>query len=163
VYADAAGAADEMDRVRAMDKLASCNKGHRESQIAMGEAALEAGLWGEARSKFQPVLDSGGDIRVYRMMARVEESENQDLAAAHKWLLLASDAPAPETWVCSGCGAAASDWRHICGNCDAIESFRWMRPPRLGAIPAMIGTAEPEVLLPALTDRAGAPVTGQTG
>lgn len=163
VYADAAGAADAMERVRAMDKLASCNKGHRESQIAMGEAALEAGLWGEARSKLQPVLESGGDIRAYRMMARIEESENQDLAAAHKWLLLAAEAPAPETWVCSGCGAAAADWRHICGNCDAIESFRWMRPPQLGAIPAMIGASEPEVLLPALTDGAASSVAKQSG
>jgi HemY protein len=162
-YLEAAGAHDAMSRVRAMETLAATNRDHRESRIAAGEAALEAGLWGEARSKLQPVLDAGGDIRAYRMMARIEEAEHDDLAAAHDWLLKAAEAPAPESWVCSSCGASAPDWSHICGNCDAIETFRWMRPPRIDeSAAALIGASQPEVMLPAIpADVAGATGTGR--
>lgn len=157
-WMSASGAEDALSRVRAVETLAAANRDHRESRIAAAAAAIEAGLWGEARGRLQPVLDAGGDIRAYRMMARIEEAEKQDLAAAHDWLMKAADAPVPEAWVCSNCGAAAPDWSHICGNCDSIETFRWMRPPRVdSAAAAMIGKQkEVEVLLPVLAGAGGA-------
>jgi HemY protein len=157
-WISASGADDALARMKAVDNLAAANRDHRESRIAAAAAAVEAELWGEARARLQPVLDGGGDIRAYRMMARIEEAEKEDLAAAHEWLMKAADAPALEAWVCSNCGAAAPDWGHVCGNCDAIETFRWMRPPRVDpAEVEMIGQeGEAEVLLPALNDAGGA-------
>jgi HemY protein len=121
-------AADRYTRVK---KLADKHPGHRESELALGRTALEAELWGEAR---RHLMAAGGDApteEVCRLLAELEERENDDREAARAWLMRATDAPADPAWVCASCGAVASEWHATCGACGSFDSFSWCTPPRV--------------------------------
>jgi len=68
--------ADETDlaRVKRFERLAEINPGHAESELALGQAALKARLWGEARRHLQ-AAGADGDAtppRLCRLMAEIE-------------------------------------------------------------------------------------------
>lgn len=131
LYRQARPAKDPVDRVTKLKSLAEQNPGHRESEIALGRASLEAGLWGEAR---QHLGKADGDTPaedVCRLMAELEEREHDDREAARQWLLRAADAPGEPVWICGHCGAAAADWHAVCGHCGTFDSFAWRKPPRI--------------------------------
>ena len=90
IYADARQAHDALARVKAMQRLATHNPDHAESRIAVAVAALEARLWGEARSNLESIAGEDASPRVCRLMAELEEAEHGDLARARTWLLRAS-------------------------------------------------------------------------
>ncbi|HXM84826.1 MAG TPA: heme biosynthesis HemY N-terminal domain-containing protein, partial [Stellaceae bacterium] len=84
LYADES----ELARVKRFERLAEINPGHVESHVAQGHAALKARLWGEARRHLQ-AAGSSGDApppRLCRLMAEIEEKQNNDLAASRAWL-----------------------------------------------------------------------------
>lgn len=120
-------------RVRRFEKLAALNPGHRESHLALAEVALAAQLWGQARSHLDKAmsLESGvaPSARVCRLMARLEEGE-QDESAARRWLVAAADAESDPAWTCQTCGTPTGDWRALCPQCGAFDSLRWRAAPR---------------------------------
>src|SRR5258708_259534 len=67
-----------------------------ESGLPLGETAIAAGLWGPARKALETVAAAertAPSARLCRLMARLEEGEHGDLAAARRWLMAAADAP----------------------------------------------------------------------
>ena len=141
VYAELV-AGDALARVKALEKLYKTNPGHLESHIALAEAALDAKLWGEARNHLQSAAHIRASGRVCRLMARLEESENGDAAAARAWLDRAGEPD--EAWRCADCGALAARWGAVCGHCGAFGSLAWGPPadasPR--PTPALAAPAE---------------------
>jgi HemY protein len=123
-------------RVTAVEKLAQRRPDHEESRIAVASAALDAELWGEARSRLRPLSDGDPSARVCRLMARLEESEHKDMAGAHSWLSRASVAPPDPAWICSECAMAARSWTARCPHCGAFASQRWQMPPALAPLAA---------------------------
>ncbi|MDA0305654.1 MAG: heme biosynthesis protein HemY [Proteobacteria bacterium] len=151
-YWQASGATAALDRVKATEKLIKHNPEHLESLIAKARASLEAGLWGEARQCLEnaSAAISNGSLPgvVCRMMAELEESENQDHTKAHEWLMRASEAGADATWVCEHCGNAVAAWSVVCGKCEAFDSYAWHTPPSVIALPGAV----PEILIEASLD-----------
>jgi len=88
---------DALAKVKASQRLAACNPDHMQSRIAVAVAALEARLWGEARSNLESIAGDDAPPRVCRLMAELEEAEHGDLSRARMWLVRASgDEHAPQ-------------------------------------------------------------------
>ncbi|RVU36413.1 heme biosynthesis protein HemY [Hwanghaeella grinnelliae] len=92
--------ASPLEQVKRFEHLLSLNPNHTESHIALAEAALKAGLWGEARNHLDIVAKRSKvpGPRICRLMAELEESEHGDLEKARYWLAIATgeDAVAAE-------------------------------------------------------------------
>ncbi|MCK5445103.1 MAG: heme biosynthesis protein HemY, partial [Rhodospirillaceae bacterium] len=129
-YFRAQGAVDGLKKVKAAERLARANPGHPESLLALAQAALEARLWGQARTHLDGAMENGaGTRRIYAMQAALDEEEKQDSKSAGHWLRLAASAPADPEWVCGGCGHVDGNWRPYCPSCAAFDSARWRSPP----------------------------------
>ncbi len=139
-----------MARVRRFEKLAALDPQHRESRLTVAEAALAAGLWGEARAHLAKVAEAEGgapSARLCRLMARLEDGERGDGTAVRRWLMLAAEAPADPAWTCDRCGTQTGEWQARCAHCGAIDSLVW----RTAAHPAPLTLAA----LPDIARRGG--------
>jgi HemY protein len=97
LYWDARQCPDALAKVKAAQQLATHNPDHPESRIAIAVAALEARLWGEARSNLESIAGEDAPPRVCRLMADLEEAEHGDLSRARMWLMRATaDEHAPQ-------------------------------------------------------------------
>jgi HemY protein len=135
IYAAMAPSEEAIKKVRRFERLLSFSPNHPESHVALAEAALEAGLWGSARSHLETAAESGKTARICRLMADVEEAENNDTDAARRWLTKAATADPDPAWLCSSCGAAWTRWDPICGRCGELAALEW-RTPMHAAQPA---------------------------
>jgi HemY protein len=155
-----------MPRLKRIEKLVAAAPTHLESRLLLAEANLAAGLWGPARAQLEEARTALGNgvhppRRLARLMARLEESEGKDPAAAHRWLLLAAEAAPEHGWLCSACGAPSAIWTANCGHCRSFDSLRWRAVtqdvlellPAVAAAPAEDRPAEP-VALPRATGSA---------
>ena len=139
-----------------VEKLAALAPKHPESQRALGDAALEAGLWGEARKHFTSAIALTGDAppaTFCRKLATVEDRDTGDAAAAQRWLTLAAEGHPDAAWICDACGAVHGEWRPVCGRCGTFDRFSWRVPDR--AVPVLPGAAGRRPA--AVTDQSPAP------
>ena len=134
-YWAATESGDAMACVRAAQFLAGLNPDHFESRLAIAKAALEAKLWGVARTQLEAAVDAGVTGRVCQMMATLAEAEHGDQDCAREWLMRVASAEPDPVWVCDSCGNAVTDWQPICGKCDDFNSFLWRTPPRVLSLP----------------------------
>jgi len=160
LYRAAAPEAKPLEQVKRFTRLAALNPKHRESHLALAEANLEAGLWGEARRHLAELVTLAGEdpprAQVCRLMARLEEAERHDIPTARRWLERAASAPPDPAWVCDSCGAVATRWSANCGSCGTFDSLDWRLPRRVGALiaagddlPRIAAKAPPPVSPPA--------------
>jgi HemY protein len=144
LYLKAAGESDPLKRVGIMRKLVAQKPDDMESNLALAQTALDAGLWGEARRHLDAAGGSTPPVRVCRMMAEVEERAQSDPAKVHEWLTRAAHAPADKAWRCSACHAHHESWRSVCESCGAFGTLHWRAPGTYGHIlPPANGTAVP--------------------
>lgn len=134
-----------LDRFRRIQKLTSDTQDERESRLAIAAAALDSRFWGEARRVLAGLgLPDDAGARACMLMARLEQEEHGDSAAARSWLERAAGAQADEAWTCRSCGAGSPDWAALCGNCGAFATIDWRKPPGVALLPV---PPEPEVVI----------------
>ncbi|GAB3127600.1 heme biosynthesis HemY N-terminal domain-containing protein [Novispirillum itersonii] len=81
---------DALKRVAHAEKLAEANPEHPESRLLVAQQALAATLWGQARSRLKPLLETTPpNRRACLLMADIEDSETGDGAATLRWMRLA--------------------------------------------------------------------------
>jgi HemY protein len=144
-----------VQRLKRVEKLAAANPDHVESQLALAEAALDAKLWGEARRHLLAAGagDANPSPRVCRLMARLEELEHGDGAAARAWLgRAAATSAADPAYVCGHCGAELQAWSAHCPHCHEFGSLTWQIPKRTAvtagtSAAASIATVPPPTLI----------------
>jgi HemY protein len=123
------------EKMRAVEKLASYNKDHEESHLAIAKSALVAEMWQEAREHLTEVSDvTNGEVpsaRVCRYMAELEDGENHDVEASREWLKKAAIADPDSAWNCTHCGQVMADWEPVCNHCESFDSLEWRTPPRV--------------------------------
>jgi HemY protein len=134
--------ADALARERAIERLVAANPEARESRIARAEAALDAKLWGVARTQLAPLAADAPSAHVCRLMARLE-AEGGDTAAERAWLLRAATAPADPAWVCASCGVPAPAWTPKCPHCGEFATLAWGGDGAAAAALAPIKAAPP--------------------
>ncbi len=138
-----------LERMKRLHHLTAENATALESRIVLAAAALEAKLWGEARRNLTAITEAEITARVCRLMARLEQDERGDAEAARTWLDRADTAIPDKSWTCDTCGAVATEWSALCGNCGAFDTVSWKRPPRVSVLPAL---PDAETVLDAAAD-----------
>jgi HemY protein len=160
LYLDIHPEAEPLARAAAVERLAAHNPEASESHLAVAEAALAAQLWGEARRHLGLAIDAesvpqsssaGPSRRLCRLMARLEESEDGNMAAARDWLDRAIAAPPDPCYVCTRCGGGESpEWQALCRECGGFDTLRWTSPSQgASAIIAPMANAGAALMLPA--------------
>ena len=134
LYLEASGESDPLKRIGVIRRLASHNENDIESHLAAGQASLEAALWGEARRHLEIAGGTSPSVRVYRLMAEVEERSGAEQAKVHDWLARASDAPSDRAWRCTACAAQHEAWRSVCESCGAFGTLQWRAPGTFGHV-----------------------------
>jgi HemY protein len=166
LYLDGGGDTGPLGRAAALQRLAARNPEAAESHLAIAEAALAAQLWGEARRHLTlgeaAAPPAGPSRRLCLLMARLEESESGDGAAARTWLDRAVGAPPDPRYICGQCGGESAEWLSLCGQCGGFDTLRWGSPAdrHAGGVPAdltaalpILPAAEATAALPALPSR----------
>ncbi len=128
-YAALAPEDPPLQRARRLEKLAAARPGDAESRLALGEASLNAKLWGQARKHLLAAAELRPSAEPYRLLARLEREEYGNQAAAQAWLDKAAAAPPGPAWQCGACGAKAASWSLSCPNCGAIDGMNWVICP----------------------------------
>ena len=134
LYLKASGETEPLKRVGIVRRLVSQKPDDIESHLALAQASLDAGLWGEGRRHLEAAGGVNPTVRVCRMMAEVEERAQSDQAKVHEWLARATHAPADRAWRCSACGAHHESWRSVCENCGAFGTLHWRAPGTFGHV-----------------------------
>lgn len=119
---------DPLERVRHAEKLLDCRPDAAAGHLLLGEVALEASLWGQARTHLTAAAETRPSARAYRLLARLEEAEGTDPGAARDWLAKAAEAPGEPVWSCRQCGTAAPSWSALCPACGGFDSLAWVDP-----------------------------------
>ncbi len=155
LYLRALGEGKGVAGLKAIVRLTETAPEDRESLLARARAALDARLWGEARRYLAAAQDVGPGEAICRLMAKLEDSEHGDVAAARNWLDKATQAPAEPAWVCGTCGTTSPEWSATCAACKSFDSIAWRRPPSVAA-PVL---ADPQ----AAAEAPPPPASGTTG
>ncbi len=125
----AAGLSKPLDVFKHLSRMTRGTQDHKVALTVLGEAALEAKLWGEARRFLMDILGKGEATRqTYQLLARLERSEGGKDEAASVWLAKASAAPADPVWLCGACGASHESWTASCDFCGAFNRIGWDVP-----------------------------------
>lgn len=148
-YIAAGDPAEPLDQVRALTTLTASHPDSREGHLVVAEAALAAELWGTAREHLGSAINGRPTARACRLMARLEEAENDDAAAARQWLVKATEADPDPQWLCTACGTPAPEWQLYCANCDAFDSLDWRAP---ATAPVALGEPPPTSLTTVTTN-----------
>jgi HemY protein len=151
-------------RFKSFERLAAQNPAARETHLTLAEAAIEAQLWGEARSHLEQALTAeapppaktpdprhspssasfngkdfaGPTPRLCLMMARLEEAEQGPGSGVREWLDRAVTAMPDPRYVCAACGGESLEWRSLCPHCGAFDRLAWRTPawsPRPDSLP----------------------------
>lgn len=117
-----------------------------ESRVAIAEAALDAELWGEARLQLESIAPADLTPRICRLWARLEEAEHGDTRSARRWLERAGSAAPDPAWTCDTCGAVATAWSAVCGNCQGFDTLAWRQPPRVAVLGAPVPAEPAEII-----------------
>lgn len=127
---------EPLQRVKRFQRLLSFRPDHPEGHVALAEAALEASLWGEARSHLAQAAEQALTPRICRLFADLEEAEHGDVAESRSWLERAVSAEPDSAWVCENCGTVAGAWAARCDNCGDFDTMTWRTPPQSLTLPA---------------------------
>jgi HemY protein len=133
--------ANALQWVKQVERLAKLAPLHRESHIALAEAALAAGLWGEAKRHAQAALaaEGAGDgasdgpapsLGLCRLLQRIAEAQGDDAEGARRWLARAAEANPDPAWTCAACGQPHETWLALCTHCGAFDRMEWRPPAR---------------------------------
>lgn len=118
---------DPLRRLQRIDSLIESNPTHPESRMALAETALGAKLWGQARHILDPLVRGKPEPSpaVCRLVALLEEGENQDMALANQWLMLGMSTKQTEGWYCVRCKAHHGRWEPVCPACGSLGTIVW--------------------------------------
>ncbi|MBV8166152.1 MAG: tetratricopeptide repeat protein [Alphaproteobacteria bacterium] len=130
LYGQAMEESDPLLRVKRFERLVKRAPDEAEGQLALGDAALHARLWGEARKHYEAAAERAPATRAraYRGLAEIEELESHDRERALDWRTRAAAAPPTPFWLCTRCDHPASSWSVRCLQCDAVGSLSWHQP-----------------------------------
>ena len=145
--------ANALQWVKQVERLAKLAPLHRETHIALAEAALAADLWGEAKRHAQAALAAEGvrdgvpngpapSLGLCRLLQRIAEAQGDDAEGARHWLARAADASPDPAWTCAACGQPHETWLALCTHCGAFDRMEWRAPMRLQGRPVQAGPVQ---------------------
>ncbi len=114
------------DKIMArVKKLVDLHPDHAESHLAMARASIKLKQWDIARNHLKVALSIAPQMRVFRLLATLEERGFDDSSAAAAWLKRMQTAIPDPAWHCQSCGHRHESWQSHCVMCDAFDSYLW--------------------------------------
>jgi len=89
-YADLVPGEEPLPRLRRLEKLVARRPDDLESHLVLAHASFEAKVWGQARRHLLAAAETRPSVAVFRLLARLEQAEYNNQAAAQAWLDKAS-------------------------------------------------------------------------
>lgn len=114
------------ERLRALERLRADSS---QTQLTLGEAAVAAHRYDDARVHLERALTLGPSVRVYRALANLEDAAGEP-DKARDWRARVADASPDKTWVCDDTGEIMPAWSPF-GASGAFDVVHWSEPPRL--------------------------------
>ena len=110
------------------EKLLSLNTASSQGQLAVAKAAMESGLWGEARNYLKNAEAIRPSKKLFRLYALLEEKSTKDASAVQEYLQRAADAPPEKCWVCHETGHVYESWSAYAEPGGRFNTIRWDFP-----------------------------------
>ncbi|MFO1242180.1 MAG: heme biosynthesis HemY N-terminal domain-containing protein [Rickettsiales bacterium] len=104
---------------------------HAESHLLLAEAAIRTKDWDQARNYLKAALSKEEQVRIYQMLATLEQESTGDRQSVMSWLSKATHAKPSPAWNCTTCGSAYETWKPICPQCDSFATLAWNKPMQL--------------------------------
>ena len=101
--------------------LADKNPHHRESDLVLADAALDARNAKAAEEPIGRLVASGADRAVWQLKLRQATLLGQSTDSIEDALETATDLP---NWHCTDCNAPQRDWMPLCPSCRGFDTFR---------------------------------------
>jgi HemY protein len=129
LYAKAARSAKPIEAYKQIEKLTRSTREHPVALFVLGEAALAADLWGEARRHLTSLVKTGLATQgCFSLLADLERRETKNERAVMGWLARLPAARPDPRWLCRECGGAQEKWQVQCPCCGAFNPFLWQSP-----------------------------------
>ncbi len=118
------------------ERLVKMTPDSAEAHMALARVAIDQQLWGEARDHLARAEMIRPGMRLYKMLAELEESSGQGERAARRWLEKAADSEPGKRWVCRETGRIYDQWYPIAAPHGSFNTIAWDFPhgPVRGAI-----------------------------
>ncbi len=129
IYGDVRPGDSPRDRLGRVVSLAQIGSPHDEGAIAIARAAIDAQIWGEARSALAPYIEARPSQRVCILMAEIEQGDKGDTGRVREWLARAVSAPRDPQWTADGFTSA--NWLPTSPATGELGAFRWKVPVEL--------------------------------
>lgn len=117
-----------LEQLKWFERLLSLNTASSQGQLAVAKAAMESGLWGEARNYLKNAEHIRPSKKLYRLYALLEEKTTKDSSAVQEYLQRAADAPPEKCWVCHETGHVYDSWSAYAEPGGRFNSIRWDFP-----------------------------------
>lgn len=124
---------DLMRRLRWYEKLVAIKPDSADGQMAAAKAAMQDGLWGEARAYLTIAEDIEPSARLYKLRAQMEEQSTHDEKKVREWLEKAADAPPSKVWTCRDTGMVYDRWSPVAQPHGSFNSIVWDYPSAVHA------------------------------
>lgn len=118
------------EQLKRLEKLTpSSNPLSSDILLVLAEASIQAKAWPQARQYLQQIMQNGHKTaKACRLMAELEEGENQNYRAAMQWLTQASEASEEACWICQTCQTHYPEWQACCNHCQELDQLVWSYP-----------------------------------
>lgn len=115
-----------LQRLRRLEKLSELQPDAWATHRILGETALAAKLWGQARKHLSAAAEIRPTASLLGLLSQLELDEYKNQKAAQAWL---SKIPAADPdWACGACGTHAAAWSLTCPSCGALDRMSWEEP-----------------------------------
>jgi HemY protein len=120
-------------RLKWYERLLSLRPGSIEARLAAARAAMEEGLWGEARhhltmAEQEHAVEETPDARLYKLWSELEDRSTQNDDVSQHWLEKAAESPLPRCWVCRQTGRVYTQWAPVAQPHGSFNTIIWERP-----------------------------------
>ncbi len=125
LYLQALGEDAPLKQFKRIEQLCKTTPQHPASLVLLAQAALAAGLWGEASRHLQRAVELAPTRQTYLLLAELAEKENQPPNRVREALRQAAQAPQEAAWRCQHCGHTTPQWEINCPSCGNAMSIGW--------------------------------------
>lgn len=116
-----------MEQFKQVQRLVSFAPDHPQSFLESGRYALNAKVWGRARSFLMELVErENATAEVYKLLATLELEEHHDKNRSEQWLQKATMAPQASMWRCESCLKPQDAWLGSCPDCWAWGRINWI-------------------------------------
>jgi HemY protein len=109
--------------IKWLQKIIDTNPTHVESQILQANIAMLQEDYTAARNYLKVLLANSPQIRIYELLARLEEQSGAGVQAINAWRAKQSEATLNPAWLCEKCGHHHAKWQLECDNCHSFATI----------------------------------------